>query len=88
MLGMEKTTQLITIGAFRYIRHPLYSSLLFLAWGVFFKVPALWGLLLAAAATIFLVATARIEEQENIRYFGPGYQEYMRRTKMFVPFVL
>lgn len=88
MLGIEKTTTLVTVGAYRYIRHPLYSSLLFLAWGVFFKAPSWFAGFLALVATIFLVATARAEEAENIRFFGPPYRAYMERTKMFIPYLL
>ena len=87
MLEFEKTTRLVTTGAYRYIRHPLYSSLLFLAWGVFFKQPSLAGLLLASTASILLVITAKIEEAENIRYFGEEYRGYMTSTKMFIPHV-
>jgi protein-S-isoprenylcysteine O-methyltransferase Ste14 len=43
--------------------------------------------LLALAATLFLVATARIEEAEDVRFFGAAYQEYMKQTKMFIPFL-
>jgi protein-S-isoprenylcysteine O-methyltransferase Ste14 len=39
LFEFEKTTQLVTTGPFTYVRHPLYSSLLLLAWGVFFKRP-------------------------------------------------
>ena len=87
LLGLEKTTMLVTVGAYRYIRHPLYSSLLLLAWGVFFKSPSWIGAGLAIAATLCLTATARIEEAENTRFFGPVYQEYMKRTRMFIPFL-
>ncbi|MBN1310020.1 MAG: isoprenylcysteine carboxylmethyltransferase family protein [Anaerolineae bacterium] len=87
MVGMEKTTVLVTEGIYRYIRHPLYSSLFFLGWGIFFKVPDWLGGVLAITATIFLILTARVEEGENVRYFGSAYQEYMKRTKMFVPFL-
>ncbi len=87
MIGFEKTTALVTEGAYRYIRHPLYSSLFFLGWGIFFKAPSWLGGFLAVAATAFLVATARIEEAENTRFFGPAYQEYIKRTRMFVPFL-
>ena len=87
LLGVEKTSQLVTTGAYRYIRHPMYSSLLFLAWGIFFKLPSLIGGILVLIASIFLVLTARAEEVENIRYFGNGYVEYMRKTKMFVPYL-
>lgn len=87
LIGIEKTTTLVTVGAYRFIRHPIYSSLLYGAWGIFFKAPSWTGGLLALAATLFLLATAKVEESENIRYFGPAYAEYMKRTKMFVPFV-
>ena len=87
LVAFEKTTTLITSGAYRYIRHPLYSSLLFLAWGIYFKDPSGLGGLLALAATLFLVATARVEEAENLAFFGEQYREYMGRTKMFVPFL-
>jgi protein-S-isoprenylcysteine O-methyltransferase Ste14 len=86
-LGFEKTTALVVVGAYCYIRHPLYSSLFFLTWGVFFKAPSWLAGLLAGAAALFLVATARVEEAENTRFFGPAYQTYMQRTKMFIPFL-
>lgn len=87
MLDFEKTTALVTTGAYRYIRHPLYSSLLFLAWGIFFKSPSWPGGILALAATLFLVATAKVEEAEDIRFFGPAYREYVKQTRMFIPFL-
>jgi protein-S-isoprenylcysteine O-methyltransferase Ste14 len=87
MLGFEKTTELVTTGLYRYIRHPLYSSLLFLGWGVFFKLPSWPAGLLVVMVTLFLFLTARVEERENIRYFGAAYEEYIKRTKRFVPLV-
>ncbi len=84
---LEKTTALVEVGAYRYIRHPMYSSLLLLAWGIFFKSPSWLAGLLAAATTAFLVLTARAEEAENLSYFGPVYQEYMRRTRRFIPWL-
>jgi protein-S-isoprenylcysteine O-methyltransferase Ste14 len=87
LLDVEKTTELVTVGAYRYIRHPLYSSLLFLAWGVFFKQPSLVGICLAVITTFFLTMTAKIEEAENIRFFGTAYQSYMEQTKRFIPYL-
>jgi len=88
LIGIERTTQLVTTGIFEYIRHPLYSSLLMLAWGAFFKDPSWAGGGLVLGATAFLLATARVEEAENERYFGPAYRAYLGKTKMFIPFVL
>jgi protein-S-isoprenylcysteine O-methyltransferase Ste14 len=87
LLGFEKTTALVTTGIYRYIRHPLYSSLFLLAWGIFFKLPSVAGGLLALAATLFLIATAKADEAECIRFFGPAYKAYRKQTKMFIPFV-
>ena len=87
LVGFERTTSLVTVGAYQYIRHPLYSSLLFLTGGVFFKAPSCTGGLLALAALLFLVATARIEERENAAFFGPDYELYRKQTKMFIPFL-
>ena len=88
LLGMEKTSKLVTVGLYRYIRHPMYSSLLFLGWGIYFKSPSWLDLVLVLLCTFFLIATARMEESENIKFFGSEYVDYMKRTRMFIPFVL
>ena len=85
--GIESTTTLVMVGAYKYIRHPLYSSLLFLAWGVFFKDVSLLGGILTSVATAFLIVTAKMEEAENIQKFGVEYAAYMKTTRMFIPFL-
>ncbi len=87
LLAFEKTTTLVTTGIYRYIRHPLYSSLFFLSWGAFFKLPTWYGALLALAATGFLLATAKADETECTRFFGAEYEAYMKQSKRFIPFV-
>lgn len=87
LVGIEKTTELVTSGVYKTIRHPFYASLLFLAWGILLKQITWLGILLALTATVFLVLTARKEEVENIRYFGEIYRSYMQQTKMFIPYV-
>jgi protein-S-isoprenylcysteine O-methyltransferase Ste14 len=87
MLEFEKTTNLVTTGIYQYIRHPMYSSLLFLAWGIFFKSPSWVDGIIVFVATAALWATARTEEAEDVRFFGEAYREYMRRSKRFVPFI-
>jgi len=87
LVWIEKTTDLVTAGVFKYIRHPLYSSLLLLAWGVFFKGPSWVAGGVVLGATAFLLVTAKVEEAENIRYFRAAYREYMQHSKMFIPFV-
>lgn len=87
LFDFEHTTQLITSGVFRYIRHPMYASLLYLTWGIALKNPTVIILIYAEAATIFLYLTVRVEERENLAYFGDEYRQYMKRTKRFVPWI-
>jgi protein-S-isoprenylcysteine O-methyltransferase Ste14 len=84
---IEDTTTLVMLGAYKYIRHPLYASLLLLGWGAFFKDPSLPAGMLILAACAFLTATARFEEAENLAKFGADYAAYMGTTKMFIPFL-
>jgi protein-S-isoprenylcysteine O-methyltransferase Ste14 len=87
LLAFEKTTALVTTGIYHSIRHPLYSSLFLLTWGTFFKSLSWPGIGLAAAATIFLILTAKADETECTKFFGPAYQDYMSKTRMFIPFL-
>jgi len=87
LYAFEKTTELVTTGVYAYIRHPLYSSLFLLTWGIYFKALSLASIALASVATTFLVATASADEAECIRFFGDEYQAYMKKTKRFIPFL-
>ncbi|MBK7407257.1 MAG: isoprenylcysteine carboxylmethyltransferase family protein [Saprospirales bacterium] len=84
----EATTALVEKGVFRYIRHPMYSSLLFLAWGIALKDPGIYPLLLALLAGLCGWLTCRQEEKEDIAFFGKAYLDYKQRTKWLIPFVL
>ena len=87
LLAFEKTTRLVTSGIYKYIRHPLYSSLFLLTWGIFFKHISVTAIILAVAVTVFLVFTAKADEAECIQFFGAEYQDYMKHSKRFIPFL-
>jgi protein-S-isoprenylcysteine O-methyltransferase Ste14 len=87
-LAFENTTTLVMVGAYRWIRHPLYASLLALAGSAWLKNPLGAGsLALSLCAGGFLLATAVAEEHENLKRFGAPYAEYCNRTRRFIPFV-
>jgi protein-S-isoprenylcysteine O-methyltransferase Ste14 len=83
----EKTTELVDKGIFKYIRHPLYASLLFLSWGILLKNPTLALSVVAISSTLFLYITAIYDEKECKVFFGDKYIDYMKRTKRFIPFI-
>jgi len=84
----EKTSELVDSGIYRYIRHPLYSSLIFLNWGIFLKNPGSLSFMVAVLSTVLFYLTAIFDEKECIGYFGDKYCEYMKRTKRFIPFLI
>lgn len=85
---IEDTSQLVTRGVYRYIRHPIYCSLLFAGVGAFLKKPSILGFLLFALVFLFVYLTARVEEKDNIEKFGDDYLSYMKKTKMILPFLI
>jgi protein-S-isoprenylcysteine O-methyltransferase Ste14 len=84
---LENTSKLVTVGLYRFIRHPLYSSLLFLGTGIFLKNILITTTVLALINFIALIVTAKREEKEMVEKFGDEYTDYMQKTQMFIPFV-
>jgi len=87
-LPFENTEQLVTDGIYGRIRHPMYSSLLFLTWGLLLKRISALTALVAAITSVVVVVAALVEEKENVAFFGEPYRRYMERTKRFIPFVV
>lgn len=88
LYNFERTSELVDSGIFKHIRHPMYSSLIFLTWGIFFK-NATYGLLLVSAlSSLFLILTSLFDEKECILYFGEKYRYYMKRSKRFIPYIV
>jgi protein-S-isoprenylcysteine O-methyltransferase Ste14 len=87
LLSFEKTSTLVTTGAYRYIRHPMYAALLYLGWGAFLKDVAPPSVMLVGVMSLALLLTALRDEAECKTYFGAVYTDYMKRSKRFIPFI-
>jgi protein-S-isoprenylcysteine O-methyltransferase Ste14 len=77
----------VKTGVYKYIRHPLYGSLILVGTGIMFKDPGKIQILLGIINIVALYLTSRIEEREMISKFGIEYTEYIKESKMFIPFV-
>ena len=86
--NFENTSELVKSGIYGYIRHPLYLSVFLLGTGAMLKDPAPFQLLLGFINVIAVYITALIEEKEMTAKFGNDYRQYMKETKMFLPFIL
>ena len=84
---IENTTNLITTGIYKYIRHPIYSSVIPGVFGILLKDIGFIQILLTIIIFVALVFTVKVEEKEMIKKFGSEYEDYIKKTKMFIPFV-
>lgn len=84
---IENTTILVTQGAYRYIRHPLYASLLVLGIGAALKGVTTVVAIVVVFLFVGVYGAARVEEQSNLDRFGEQYRRYMQQTKMFIPWI-
>lgn len=87
LYAFEQTTRLVDSGIYAWIRHPMYLSLMLLAWGAAVKDLNGMTLTLAVFVSLCLYITARQDEKECLVHFGTSYGDYMRRSKRFLPFL-
>jgi protein-S-isoprenylcysteine O-methyltransferase Ste14 len=71
--------QLVETGVYKYLRHPIYSGIIFCAVGLFLRQPTVWMAIAVAMVIIFLFFKARLEEKLLLSVY-PGYADYRRRT--------
>ncbi len=86
--GLNADHELVRRGAYRLVRHPIYTSMLCLLLGVGFLITPLW--MLAIAAGVLILGTeVRVLVEEGLlkTRFGEEFAEYRRCVPAFVPFL-
>jgi protein-S-isoprenylcysteine O-methyltransferase Ste14 len=73
-----------TEGLYRFVRHPIYSGVLAIGWGLGLRSQLWLGLALAVALTVLLHVKAGYEES-LLAHRHDGYAAYRARTPRFVP---
>lgn len=81
--GKERSSQLVTRGLYRWVRHPLYTAGLLFIWLT--PVMTQNTLVVIIAATIYIIVGAFFEERKLEREFGAAYAEYKASTPMLLP---
>ncbi|MBH1941773.1 isoprenylcysteine carboxylmethyltransferase family protein [Mobilitalea sibirica] len=79
---------LVTTGIYRYIRHPQYTGLMLLSFGMLAEWVTIPLLILFPVIIILYVRLAKREERDMVDQFGADYEAYRKRTKMFIPFIV
>ena len=86
-MSRKEEPELVTGGPYAFIRHPIYTGIVLAALGSAIGESVVWVVMLLVFAPYF-VYSARREEELMREQFPAQYPQYMRRTKMIVPFVL
>jgi protein-S-isoprenylcysteine O-methyltransferase Ste14 len=81
----QRPDALVTNGAFRFVRHPLYLASLVTYLGLAISTASLASLVLLAAIFVFYDYIAGFEERVLLAKFPDGYRAYRRRTGKWAP---
>ncbi|HSR64682.1 MAG TPA: isoprenylcysteine carboxylmethyltransferase family protein [Xanthomonadaceae bacterium] len=85
---LKQDHALVTRGAYRWIRHPIYTGLLLLFLGNAVMVGDWRGLFAVAIVFASFWRKLRLEEAWLAAHFGPAYLDYRARTKALLPGLL
>ncbi|NPA92813.1 MAG: isoprenylcysteine carboxylmethyltransferase family protein [Chloroflexi bacterium] len=80
----EATAEALVIrGAYRWVRHPMYSGSLLFIWAM--PVMTLNSALFYAALTLYIVLGAHWEERKLLAEYGEAYARYRQEVPMLIP---
>lgn len=84
--GVYREQEVVARGIYRYIRHPIYVGDLLLLLGLELALNS-W-LVLGVVLLIPFVLRRAVREEEMLKADLLGYDDYCRRSKRFVPFLV
>jgi protein-S-isoprenylcysteine O-methyltransferase Ste14 len=83
---IKKGQELVTKGIYKFIRHPIYTGMVISFIGAEMVASSwLWISFIALFVPAFL--QAKREEKILSKHFGKAYMDYMKTSKMLIPFV-
>jgi protein-S-isoprenylcysteine O-methyltransferase Ste14 len=81
----EGSGKMVTGGIYRYIRHPQYTGFMLVTLGMMMEWATLPLLIMWPILGIIYFRLARRGEKDMLAEFGEQYEQYRRKTGMFLP---
>jgi len=81
----DRPAEVVTTGAFKYVRHPIYLGTLLTYLGLAISTGSILSHALLAGIFIFYNFIATYEEEVLQKKFGEDYKQYKRRTGKWFP---
>ena len=85
-MSQKEKPELVTSGPYRYIRHPIYTGIIFALAGTALAVSLVWLLAVVFAAFNFIYSALQ-EEKYMTKQFPKQYDRYKRTSKMLIPYI-
>jgi protein-S-isoprenylcysteine O-methyltransferase Ste14 len=85
-MPLRENPELVTGGPYAYVRHPIYTGLIFAVLGTALVFGGIW-LSIFVVSCIYFALSAGQEEKDMVARFPDAYPAYRARTKRLVPFV-
>ncbi len=83
---LKPDARLITSGPYRFVRHPMYLSVVLFLLGMAVQAGESTGWVGFLVSTTAMLGKAEMEEKILLEQF-PQYVEYQRQTKKLLPFI-
>jgi len=74
-------------GAYRVVRHPMYTALLCFDLGLFLMTQSVVFLLLFAVLIVVILLLVPVEEKQLAAAYGKQYAEYQKKIRALVPLI-
>ena len=84
-VSVDRQSELITDGLFRYVRHPIYALSVLLMLCSVIVVPTVPMLAIAVTHIALMVLKAKNEERYLLNAYGERYARYLAHTGRFFP---
>jgi protein-S-isoprenylcysteine O-methyltransferase Ste14 len=73
--------QVISIGPYAVVRHPMYAWVLVMCFGAELALGSWWGLLVIVAMQVPVLVWRILDEERLLQRDLPGYGDYMRKVR-------
>lgn len=81
----NSSSQIITNGPFKYIRHPMYLACILFYCGLWFLTLSLYSLFVLIGIFVFYNSLGKYEEIFLLDKYGKPYLDYIKSTGRWIP---